>query len=467
MNFANPPASSDPPYSPGPVSGAQQWALPLARVEFAPLANEGKPFWDRPVCPDALAPLLQERPEGINLFAIIDAPRRKAVRGASDLDLLDEALSAQGLFQGSSDLADSGPWLIDLSQPSRARDNWLRDYFTHFTGKGTGVFLRSPASRDELRTHLRGLLKVRPAKDSETLVFFRFWDPLIASVYFGSLGLRPDRVSRIFITRAGLPVEFLAEDGDGVMQHFVPDIPAGTKVSRGELCLDAHDHKVFDKIVLRVLARELTDWLAEAYPARIAPMSPEQRNAIGRHLVRHGMRCGFTLKDEYAYLAHMMLSLGGWMTEPGLYPKIDAILHSRSHARHKPLRKAFAESWSESHFAVLAPRREALIAAIGQEANAPFVTLPAMRRLIATHFVEADARIIWQFLQAVERDFTAHPVPVAQQTAVGLLSLFHGFRFHADPLRRWTTAPLTQPSPDIGQICRAAWEDLIGDNDHG
>ena len=71
----------------------------------------------------------------------------------------------------------AAPYLVALEPDSHVTNYLLK----HEWGKSWGVFLRSDASLDQLRRHLRRLLVVRDEGGSRLL--FRFYDPRVLRLY--------------------------------------------------------------------------------------------------------------------------------------------------------------------------------------------------------------------------------------------------------------------------------------------
>ena len=413
------------------------------------------PFWDRPVFPPELAPEFDPLPEGQGLFALIDGEKRRQLRGTNDLDMLDPALNATALFETGTAQDEAGPWLIELGRAGRARDRFLSDLFATPEGPGSAVLLRTAAPRDELRAHLRGLIKVQRDADEMPSLILRFWDPPTAAVLLDAALARPERAARLCHTRSGLPVAWHTVSRPGQMQVFVPTgrLPGGR--ARAPLCLDARDEAALALLAFVALEGEIGRWLAESYPELGAP-DARRRAEIGAHVVALGRGYGFTLKDEFAYLAHMMVYLGGWFVQSGRYPGIETLLLSDAEARHKPLRAAFRAAYDGSHLPALTAARAALLAEPALLGAPPRPAEGVVAQLLTRHLplaAEHKARILAERARA---DALHRRAPAELIETIALISLFSGYRFYDDPFQSGT-AP---GECDWHELCRLAWQKI-------
>ncbi|MDO5641868.1 MAG: hypothetical protein Q4G26_05690, partial [Paracoccus sp. (in: a-proteobacteria)] len=238
-------------------------------------------------------------------------------------------------------------------------------------------------------------------------------------------------------THDGAPVQWLAEDGPGRHLSFQPTGQPGRV--RQPIRLDAQDEPIFTHIAWAALGDELADWLAGSY-ARVAALSAQARARLAAHVLHIGRQAGFTLKDEFAYLGHMMTHLGGWFMLAGQFPDLEAILRQGTHARHKPLRPAFAEAWAVSPLRLGAGVSE-LARAVAALPDAPFIPEETAHDLLARHIPQGGAAMA-RFLAAI-RAQTAMFGP-EDRGANLVLSVGLGYRFHDDPMREWAGLPWRQ-----------------------
>lgn len=432
-----------------------QPALTRRLIAFQGRDLSGLSFWDRPVFPAGLAPEFDPLPEGQGLFALIDGEKRRRLRGTNDLDMLDPVLNATALLGTGTAQDEVGPWLIDLGRSGRARDRFLSDLFSTPEGPGSAVLLRTAAPLDELRAHLRGLIKVRRDPDEPPSLLLRFWDPPTAAVLLDAAMDRPDRVARLCHTRSGLPLAWYAESRPGQMACFVPvgRLPGGR--AREPLCLEARDEAALAALAFVALEGEIGRWLGESYP-ELGDPDPHRRAGIGAHVVALGRGYGFTLKDEFAYLAHMMVHLGGWFVQSGRYPGIETVLLSDGEARHKPLRPAFRAAYDGSHLPALMAARAALLAEPALYGEPPQPTEGVIAGLLTRHLplaAEHKARILAERARA---DALHRRAPAELIETVALITLFLGYRFYDDPFL-FGEAPGER---DWHGLCRRAWQQI-------
>lgn len=433
-------------------------------IEFDWRDPSALPFWDRPVCPPELAPQLCDLPEGQSLFAVVDGQKRRELRGTNDLDMLPPELQAASLLQTGTGQDEVGPWLIELGRTGRARDRFLSDLFATPEGPASALLLRSAAPYAELRSHLRGLIKVQRAGDEEALLLLRFWDPAIAAVLLESWKDDPARVARLCHTRSGLGIDWLAQSRIGQMQCFAAQarVPGGR--ARGPLVLEPGDQAVLDRLAFLALEGEIGRWLGESYP-ELARADAPMRARIGQHVVALGRGYGFTLKDEFAYLAHMMVYLGGWFVQSGRYPGIETVLLSGGNARHKPLRGAFRAAYDGSHLPALLAARAQVLAAPALQGALPMPAEGAIAEILAGHLpltAEHKARIL---AERARGDALYRGAPAELAGLIGLISLFLGYRFYDDPFHAGPAAG----ERDWHGLCAAAWQQITerrnGDRD--
>lgn len=413
------------------------------------------PFWDRPVFPPELTPEFTPLPQGQQLFALVDGEKRRQLRGTNDLDMLAPELAATALFDTGTAQDEVGPWLVDLGSPGRNRDRFLSDLFATPEGPGSAVLLRSAASRDELRAHLRGLIKVLRDQDEEPTLLLRFWDPLTAATLLEAGRDCPDRVARLCYTRSGLPLSWYAESRLGQMQCFIPQgrVPGGR--ARPPLRLEARDEAALSELAFFALEGEIGRWLGESYPELGTP-DAYRRARIGAHVVALGRGYGFTLKDEFAYLAHMMVYLGAWFVQSGRYPGIETVLLSGGTARHKPLRMAFGAAYDGSHLPALWAARKAFLTEPALQGTLPQPDEGMIAELLARHLpltAEHKARILAERARA---DALHRRAPARLIETIVLITLFSGYRFYDDPFQSGGLPG----ERDWDGLCASAWQQI-------
>ncbi|MDO5643740.1 MAG: hypothetical protein Q4G26_15315, partial [Paracoccus sp. (in: a-proteobacteria)] len=88
--------------------------ITISILTHPPYAGGAAAHWDQPVAPEALLAGLTPSGEQ-TVYAVMDATRRQALRGAMDLDLYEDSLHAAPLFRTGTAQDAAGPWLLDLS----------------------------------------------------------------------------------------------------------------------------------------------------------------------------------------------------------------------------------------------------------------------------------------------------------------------------------------------------------------
>lgn len=142
---------------------------------------------------------------GAPCYALLDAAKHP---------LLAELIETSGcdyrcLFTGraGNELRDVAPYLLRLTEDGA----FTRRLFTA-TGRkddlwraAPGIFLRGAAGIDALHAHLRRFTRIRD--EDGAWLYFRFWEPEVAGVYFPELDDRPDLARRWFHPAGAPPIE--------------------------------------------------------------------------------------------------------------------------------------------------------------------------------------------------------------------------------------------------------------------
>lgn len=401
---------------------------------------------------------LIEADEAFQIYGVFDGTRRAAVRGLNDLDTLAPELAAAPLFQQDQAEGEAGPWLLSFGRGEGVQAATLRDHFCNFHGEGVGILLLTQAPEPELRSHLRGLVKVARGPDTNATVFLRYWDPVVASEFLPSLAPDPSRVARIHFTQKGTPVHVLAEENTSEMTLISVKGRANHTGVRTPFALRPEDEPVMVRIARTGLEKNLSRWLARDYVDELSPFADHP--LLGPHIYREGSRFGFTRQDEFAYLGHLMVHLGGWFHQSGQVPVLTDILQSDRRAKHVPLRAAFSEAWAGSYRAVLRDVRESILADARLLADDTLTKDPDVLAACLQAHVPADRqgpfRNLWQKAQA---PLGAQNAPVAEWPRIAFLSLFWGYKFYEDPFLGRRHAP--QSEAEWGTLCDDFWKALI------
>ncbi|MEO1564357.1 MAG: DUF4123 domain-containing protein [Pseudomonadota bacterium] len=194
--------------------------------------------------------------DGLNTYLIVDPTLRKAVSGIFDLDVLD--VKSLCLFNGraAEENEEVAPYLVDATVPAADQvPRFNRTFIQDHWGQSTGIIIRSHAKFEEVRKHFRRFTKLK-REGRDGWVFFRFWDPRIASVYFRTIQKSASRAEQWF--------------GRGLIDSYVIEEEGGAKAST----FRATDS--FEGSNEPILSVALTDW----------EMRPFQLSAYDRDVVR-------------------------------------------------------------------------------------------------------------------------------------------------------------------------------------
>ena len=121
------------------------------------------------VSDSAASPLWPALPT--RLYCVLDAAQDPRIYPALRELVAGERIEPLYEGQAASELAAAGPYLIELHQDGAAFD-WLLGHEAHGWGM---IFVVCSVSIDELRSHLRRLIRVRLSDGR--VVLFRFYDP--------------------------------------------------------------------------------------------------------------------------------------------------------------------------------------------------------------------------------------------------------------------------------------------------
>ena len=401
---------------------------------------------------------LIEADEDLQIYGVFDGTRRAAVLGLNDLDTLTPEVGAAPLFQHDADEGEAGPWLLSFGRGTGAQAAVLRDHFCKFHGQGVGILLLTDADEPELRSHLRGLVKVARAPDSTSMVFLRYWDPVVANEFLPSLATQPTRFERFHFTQQGTPVHVVAEHNADEMTLIHVSGRASRTGVRKYFTLEAPDGPVMDRIARIGLEKNLTRWLVRDYPDEL--FAGAARDALGPHILREGTRFGFTRQDEFAYLGHLMVHFGGWFHQSGQVSVLTDILQSDRRAKQVPLRAAFSDAWAGSYRAVL------------RDFKAPLLS---DARLIVDNTLTKDREVLAACLHAhvpVDRQgpfrhlwkksqgpLASAGAPDTHWACLAFLSLFWGYKFYEDPFLGRVHPP--QSAQEWDDVCNDFWKALI------
>lgn len=411
-----------------------------------------QPLSDRPgsvaaaAVPETLAPVLFP-PGPAQTYALLDAARIPGLPEVLETSRLDHVC----LFRGSSfdQLKQVAPWLVRIGDSGKFTRNLFRDSpkAWHLWGKDAGIFLHSPAGLQDLAAHLRRFTKV--SDKTGKWVFFRFWDPLVAQIYFGGMADHAERIGQIFRLPSGQPMAMIVQTGpqDAVRMAPSDQLPQGQ--SRRAIAFDAPDLALLTEISFHALARQLAKWLAQDYPAPFADRSPAQMRAIGAHVVATGRWLGLTMKQDFAFVAQMMMTSGGWFLQDRSLPAINRLIEETPSPKAEAMADAYAGMQAETPQAALLDQWDGLRAALTEDAAQ---TPAGLARITARLLPDGGVDAATASTRARLRELGV--VDGMTQAKAVLLALLFGPRFFEDPFKPWA---------DLGAeaAITAAWRVVI------
>ena len=405
----------------------------ISRLQLSGGPADDVPFWDQPAYPDGLQSWFDTT--ALNHFMIVDGSRRKALKGVMDLANLDDELLVSALLHGEESVREAGPWLIDITRMDGPARSFLQEFFETHWGKRAGIFLRTKAAFQDVRQHLRRFTKVRSECHQDTLVFFRFWDPRVALYYVKGNMRRSDKIAPLLTLRGGECLDMLPEINPE--KALTVSLRSTATTPRNKpFVLDSYDHSIFDEIAFRSLEDEIAVWLVGALPDRFGGLTAGAQSALGRHVVTEGRRFGFRLKEEFAYLAHMMTTLGGWFHEAGAPPAIMQILRDTgADKRHLQLAEVFGAAYEASPMAALwaeYPRLYEAVAGMGADA-----VTPEHFRNIFSQFAPHGRTAVQEIIDTARPHLETMQTPRLEEGKHLLLCIMLGYGFDTDPFRPW------------------------------
>lgn len=209
--------------------------------------------------------------------------------------------------------------------------------------------------------------------------------------------------------------------------------------------------RLLDDVSFRALARQIAAWLALEYPQPLGACPARQMQAIGAHLVAAGRWLGLTMKQDFAFLAQMMMTSGGWSLQGGTLPAIRKLIDDTPAPKAEGLAKtdaglhaqtpqgALLSQWSDLHAHPAAlPFNAALTPAQFDKIQREF--LPETGSQVAAATASIRARLL---ALGLTDDLT-------EGEAV-LLALLFRPRFFEDPLKPWSDLDRPAPSRPRGR----------------
>ena len=151
-----------------------------------------------------IAPALQEVlfSRGSRTFFIVDATLRTNITGSFDLEEIQQPVRSFFIGGAAKKFRTVAPYLIDMTLPLEAWENpalvpdFHLDFFKNHWKHGTGIFVRTPATMDDVWSNFRKFTKVKLSNGKVS--YFRFWDPAML-MYFLRASTHAE-LERFFIT---------------------------------------------------------------------------------------------------------------------------------------------------------------------------------------------------------------------------------------------------------------------------
>lgn len=382
-------------------------------------------------------------------YALLDAAR---IPGLPEL-LETTRLGHRCLFHGDDEVRQAAPWLVQLQEDDKFTRNLFRqsNKAWHLWGRDCGIFLRSTASLDELVAHLRRFTKIRDQR--ERWLFFRFWDPLVASFYFPAIAGNEQRIAAFFRLHSGAAMQIIAQSGPEQVTCMGPVAGLSSGPRRAAPVFDASDEARFIEIAYLAFGRQLSDWLVKEYPDRLADRSLPDRQAMAHHVIAAGRRVGLTMKEDFAFLAQMMMTSGGWFLEDGYPDRLCRLIADSPAPKAQALATAYADIQKDTPQAKLLSNWTDLRAYLADLPDDQAVTPETFRR-IATRFLPETAARIPEAIASTRKRLGE--VRLSSQRVEGramVLTLLLGPRFFEDPFKAWS-------GMEVEAAIDAAWREV-------
>lgn len=420
----------------------------------------------RPFVPDALHAPLFGPIAGLHdahSFAIIDGAK---------ITYLPELLAANALPHASLlpraeiDInGAAGPWLVDLNKTS----DLLRALFTAdapMTGyweKNAALFIRTTASFAATRDHFAQLVKMPDEAGKQ--IYFRFWDPKIARDYLPQTENWPARARSLLAPPPLGPLVLSALDIDAQEFHSFRFTDTAPDCAPAPFILTKFDTDVLADREAGILTTQLADWLLEADPHRFRSFGAKGRHALAEHVVASGKILEFVFKEEYVYLAFMMMYLGGKFGRDPLYTDLTKVLMPPRPARYVEMSLGFAPAMSQifgedGSMEVLYPP---LTKAIGQYIN----RAGGWDHLTVDHIAALQTGLEHRLNLPDQQKAAAHADAAALCDTLGVtgdkaratltfLRFLLGVECHADPMHPWLKDTLHASQDIDSNVMKAA-----------
>lgn len=406
-----------------------------------------QPLPDGADVPAALAAPLFGAPEAAHSYALIDAARVPGLPEVLETSRLDHAC----LFLGEDGAA---PWLVRLAPEGKFTRNLFRQSGRswHLWGRDSFILLRSAAGVAELVAHFRRFTKVRDRRGR--MVFFRFWDPLVIALYATARRHDAARLEQIFGLPGGGTLDIIAPLGADEALHLALAPGFARSHPRRAISFDETDEAILQDIAFSTFARQLLPWFLAEYPDRIGPRSPPDQRAIARHVIATGRRAGLGMKEDFAFLAQIMMTSGGWVWDDDSVPGLRALIADAPAPKAQALADGYASLQRQTPQAELLDDWPALRAWLAALPEDQAVTPATFRRLTGRFMMRSAGQIAGAIASTRARLGGAGLSDQRVEGKAVVLTLLLGPRFFEDPFRPWAGLP---PEAAI----EAAWRQII------
>jgi len=268
-----------------PVENIPEYLTITKHAISNPPIQNNLPFWEQDWIALELKELLftpSETEFCLRTYFIVDAALHVKIAGVFDLENVD--VPVRCLFKGEAaeTMKEAAPYLIDMTLPQRAWDDndavspFHKKFFASHWGKNTGIFVRTTASMDEVWAHFRKFTKVQ-MEDDKRWVFFRFWDPRIANIYYPSIQKNQGKIAQWFGRQTAIH-SILAESSDGRMATVITPVDkmSGLENTRlGPLTISSVELAPFKDIREAADTRKIVKLLRENFSAELRHMSED------------------------------------------------------------------------------------------------------------------------------------------------------------------------------------------------
>ena len=403
--------------------------------------------------PEALAEVLFPHDStGIFTYALLDAALIPDLPEILETSRLEHVC----LFRGERDeIGQAAPWLVRLIKDHKFTRNLFRlsNRTWDLWGRDAGILLRSDAALEDLCAHFRRFTRVRD--QAGRWVFFRFWDPLVATYYFPAIAADRDRIARFFCMPTGQTVRVIAQSGPNEMLDMIPVQGCNRSSGRQGPVFDAIDEALFREIGFLAFARQLPKWLIQEYPDQLAARPQSELQAIARHVVAAGRRADLTMKEDFAFLGQMMMTSGGWFLDDDCPPVLARLLSTAPAPKAQALAATYAAVQAETPQGRLFadwPQPQAWLASLPEDE----AVTPAIFRAFTARFLGGSEAEIGRAIASTRQRLGELGLDDYQQQGKALvLALLLGPRFFEDPFKEWSR--LSPP-----QAIAAAWQAVTG-----